>query len=149
MHNGHGGLVIGSEMSGGVRHIFAHNLTFIGTDRGIRIKSTRGRGGVVEDVHISDITMHNISHEGITINTYYTNAPEEPLSERTPIFRNIHIENVTGDSKKVGIQILGLPEKHLDKIELVNVHMTAHQKMEISYADHVTQTNVTYTVKKL
>lgn len=143
MHAGHGGLVIGSEMSGGVRNIVASRLTFVGTDRGVRIKSTRGRGGVVENVFISNIAMSEISHEGITINTYYTKAAEEPFSERTPIFRNITIENVTGDSK-IGIVIMGLPEKHLDNIHLKNIHMEAKKPMVISDADHVVQTNVTY-----
>ena len=57
---GHGGVVIGSEMSGGVRKVVISNCVFDGTDRGIRIKSTRGRGGVVEDIQVDNIVMRNI-----------------------------------------------------------------------------------------
>ena len=67
------------------------NCVFDGTDRGIRIKSTRGRGGVVEDIRVSNVVMSNIKQEAVVLNLKYSKMPVEPKSERTPIFRNVHI----------------------------------------------------------
>jgi polygalacturonase len=57
LERGHGGVVIGSEMSGGVKNVVISNCVFIGTDRGIRIKSRRGRGGAIEDIRVSNLIM--------------------------------------------------------------------------------------------
>src|SRR5690606_35184650 len=76
VYHGHGGFVIGSEMSGGVKNVHVSNCTFLGTDVGLRFKSTRGRGGVVENIYISDIDMTNIPTESIRFNMFYGgNAP--------------------------------------------------------------------------
>lgn len=154
VHSGHGGIVIGSAISGDVRHINAHNLHFEGTQRGIRIKSARPHGGTVEDITISGITMKNISHEGITINALYEQKHIDPMHippetfsvEKTPVYRNIHISNVTGDSK-LGLQIIGLPEKHFEKIELKEVHLVA-AKEEIIVNANVQKEKFTYKVDK-
>ncbi|HEX2628901.1 MAG TPA: glycoside hydrolase family 28 protein, partial [Chitinophagaceae bacterium] len=65
VYNGHGGFVIGSEMSGGARNIFVYNCTFVGTDIGLRFKTARGRGGVVENIYIANIRMKDIMHDAI------------------------------------------------------------------------------------
>src|SRR6185295_17993176 len=65
VYHGHGGFVVGSEMSGGVKNVRVSNCTFMGTDVGLRFKSTRGRGGVVENIYISSITMVNIPAEAL------------------------------------------------------------------------------------
>ena len=77
MLSGHGGVVIGSEMSGSVRKVTISNCVFDGTDRGIRIKSTRGRGGVVEDIRVSNIVMSNIKQEAVVLNLKYSQMPAE------------------------------------------------------------------------
>jgi polygalacturonase len=136
MLHGHGGVVIGSEMSGGVRNIVASNCVFDGTDRGIRIKSTRGRGGVVENVRISNIVMRNIVHEAITVNLSYTNAPPEPVSERTPAFRNIQINGVSGDADQAGT-LQGLPETLLDDVGMFDVNLKARQGFVVKDARNV------------
>ena len=69
--HGHGGFVVGSEMSGGVKNIYVDNCTFLGTDVGLRFKSTRGRGGVVENIHINNINMINIPNEGLIFDLFY------------------------------------------------------------------------------
>ena len=61
VYHAHGGFVIGSEMSGGAKNIYVDNCSFIGTDIGLRFKTTRGRGGVVENIYISNITMKDNS----------------------------------------------------------------------------------------
>ena len=80
MLSGHGGVVIGSEMSGSVRKVTISNCVFDGTDRGIRIKSTRGRGGVVEDIRVSNVVMSNIKQEAVVLNLKYSKMPAEPKS---------------------------------------------------------------------
>jgi polygalacturonase len=120
---GHGGVVIGSEMSGDVKKVTISNCVFDGTDRGIRIKSTRGRGGVVEDIQVNNIVMRNIQQEAIVMDLKYTKMPEEPVSERTPIFRNINISNVTATDVETPIRINGLEEAPITDITLYNVNI--------------------------
>ena len=125
---GHGGVVIGSEMSGGVKKVVISNCVFDGTDRGIRIKSTRGRGGVVEDIQVSNIVMKNIKEEAITLDLLYSKMPVEPLTERTPIFRNINISNVTGSDVLIPIKIRGLEESPISNITFTNINIDGKQK---------------------
>jgi len=125
---GHGGVVIGSEMSGGVKKVVISNCVFDGTDRGIRIKSTRGRGGVVEDIQVSNIVMKDIKEEAITLDMLYSKMPLEPLSDRTPIFRNINISNVTGSDVLIPIKIRGLEESPISNITFTNINIDGKQK---------------------
>ena len=125
---GHGGVVIGSEMSGGVKKVVISNCVFDGTERGIRIKSTRGRGGVVEDIQVNNIVMRNIHQEAIILDLLYSKMPPEPLSERTPIFRNINISNLTGSDVQIPIKIRGLEESPITGISLSNIHLEAKEK---------------------
>jgi len=71
VYRAHGGFVIGSEMSGGARNIFVSDCSFIGTDIGLRFKTTRGRGGIVENIYIKNISMKDIVHEAILFDMYY------------------------------------------------------------------------------
>ena len=104
MLSGHGGVVIGSEMSGGVKRVAISNCVFDGTNAGIRLKASRGRGGVVEDIRVDNIVMKNIQGDAFIFDLFYDRLSKvEPVSERTPIFRNIHLSNVTGnDIKRIG-----------------------------------------------
>jgi len=81
--HGHG-LSIGSEMSGGVKNIVVDNCTFNTTTNGIRIKSTRGRGGVIENVRISNLVMRNIREEAIVLTTFYRKSDPEPGTVLSP-----------------------------------------------------------------
>ena len=125
---GHGGVVIGSEMSGGVKKVVISNCVFDGTDRGIRIKSTRGRGGVVEDIQINNIVMRNIQEEAIVLDMLYSKMPIEPVTDRTPIFRNINISNVTGSDVLMPIKIRGLEESPISNISFTNINIDGKQK---------------------
>ncbi len=125
---GHGGVVIGSEMSGSVRKVVISNCVFDGTDRGIRIKSTRGRGGIVEDIQVDNIVMHDIKEEAIILDMLYSKMPAEPPGERTPIFRNINISNMTGTNVNIPIKIRGLEESPITDISLTNINLKAKEK---------------------
>jgi polygalacturonase len=150
----HGGFTIGSEMSGGVKNVFVNNCTFIGTDIGLRFKSTRGRGGVVEKIYISNIMMSGITGDAINFNLYYggksplddtsttieTNVPA--VNEETPQFKDIHIKDVVCRGAKAAIVLQGLPEMPLQNISLANVTMTSQKGVSVIDADGITFDNV-------
>ncbi|WP_310100355.1 glycoside hydrolase family 28 protein [Algoriphagus sp. 4150] len=137
VYHAHGGFVIGSEMSGGVRNVHVSNCTFIGTDVGLRFKSTRGRGGVVENIWISNIHMIDIPAEAIRFNMFYSgnspileddqNADDEardealvPVTEETPSFQNISMKNIYVSGSGIAGFFMGLPEMKLKNVSLEN-----------------------------
>lgn len=146
---GHGGVVIGSEMSAGVKKVVISNCVFDGTDRGIRIKSTRGRGGVVEDIQVSNIVMKNIQEEAIILDMLYSKMPAEPLSERTPVFRNINISNVTGSDVLIPIKIRGLEESPISNITFTNINIDGKQKCIFQNCTNIKMTDVFVNGEKL
>jgi polygalacturonase len=118
--HGHGGVVIGSEISGNVRNIAISNCVFVGTDRGIRIKARRGRGGVVEDIRVSNLVMDGVLCP-IVVNLFYgcgawgekkvTDTAPHPVDAGTPRFRRFRYSNITARRVKyAAAYILGLPE---------------------------------------
>jgi polygalacturonase len=109
-HRAHGAMVIGSETAGGVRNVVASNIVSRGTEIGIRIKSGRSRGGVVENLRFDNWVIDQPLKDGILVTNYYVRIPEEPVSERTPVFREIAISNVTISGAPVVADIQGLPE---------------------------------------
>jgi len=146
MLNGHGGVVIGSEMSGGVKKIVISNCVFDGTDRGIRIKTTRGRGGVVEDIRVDNIVMKNIKQQAIVLDMQYTRAAAEPLSERTPQFRNIRLSNITAYTKQA-MYINGLDEMPVSEISLNDIVFEAETGIVIKNAKDIELHNVRVNTK--
>ncbi len=149
----HGGFVVGSEMSGGVRNIRVHNCTFMGTEVGLRFKSTRGRGGVVENVDISDIHMANILGGAIDFNLFYGGKPPgdtagqeaedaAPVDEGTPQFRNIRISHLTCRGAMRAILLEGLPEMPLKNIVLNDVMITSREGVWVQDASNVDFENV-------
>ncbi len=120
MKRGHGGVVIGSDMSGGVRNVFVHDCDFSGSLIGIRLKSTRGRGGVVEDVWYEDIEMGTIPTQAICLHTDYR-AWFGSDRGRPPLFRNIHIRRATCEDAKEAVRIAGLPEQPFEGVTLEDI----------------------------
>lgn len=147
MLSGHGGVVIGSEMSGGVKKIVISNCVFDGTDRGIRIKTTRGRGGVVEDIRVDNIIMKNIKDQAIVLDMEYSRVPVEPLSERTPAFRNIRFSNITAYTKQA-MFINGLTEMPVQEISLHDVVFESETGIIIKNARDLALSNVKINNRK-
>lgn len=141
MLSGHGGVVIGSEMSGDVRKITISNCVFDGTDRGIRIKSARGRGGVVEEIRVDNIIMKNIKKQAIVLDLQYAKTDVEPVSERTPRFRNIHFSNITGQVNEAAY-LNGLEEMPIDGISFNDINMDAKTGFDIHHANRIEFHNV-------
>ncbi|WP_256012343.1 glycoside hydrolase family 28 protein [Desertivirga xinjiangensis] len=142
MLSGHGGVVIGSEMSGGVRKIAISNCVFDGTDRGIRIKSARGRGGVVEEIRVDNIVMKDIRDQAIVLDLQYAKTNPEPVSERTPQFRNIHFSNITGSNINEACFINGLEEMPVENISFNNINIDAKTGFNIKQARRIEFHNV-------
>lgn len=120
VRTGSGGVVFGSETSGGIRNVYVHDAVFDGSDRGIRFKTERGRGNVIENIFIRDIRMRNITYEAINVNTFYTGPQARGPSPR---IRNVQIRNVEVDGVPTGIALIGLPEAWLEDFVLEDVRI--------------------------
>ena len=157
VYNAHGGFVIGSEMSGGAKNIYVDNCSFIGTDIGLRFKTTRGRGGIVENIFIKNISMKNIIGEAILFDMYYAaqdpialagekrEAPKVqmlPVTEATPQFKNFYVSDVYCDGAEKAVFIRGLPEMNIKGIHFNNMILQAKHGIEISEATGITFNNV-------
>ncbi|MGA2787231.1 MAG: glycoside hydrolase family 28 protein [Verrucomicrobiota bacterium] len=153
VYHAHGGVTIGSEMSAGVRNVRVNNCLFLGTDVGLRFKSQRGRGGVVEKIYISNVRMTDIATDAIGFDMYYSNqapgeggesAPAEivPVTEKTPQFRDIYIENVICRGARRAVALQGLPEMPIRGIHLSNVSLTAVNGMACTDAQDITLNHV-------
>jgi len=127
MLKGHGGVVIGSEMSGGVRRVVVTNCVFEGTDRGIRVKTMRGRGGVVEDLLVSNIIMKDMVNEGILITLRYQATRPEPVSERTPACKNVRISGVVIRGGQRPVAVYGLEERDVTEISFSNIESSTRR----------------------
>jgi polygalacturonase len=118
MFRGHGAVVIGSEMSGGIRDITASNIVCRGTDRGIRLKTMRGRGATVENIRFDNWVIIDAPREAIHITSNYKKLPAEEKSDRTPTFRNIAISNITVVNARQVVGIAGLPEQDVEQVRI-------------------------------
>ncbi len=139
VHHAHGAVSIGSETSGSIRNIAASNITVRDTVNGARIKSARGRGGVVEDIRFDNWTMENVG-EAIVVTNYYlmegeTRHGQEQVSKTTPVFRNIAMSHMTIDGAKTLIDIAGLPEMPIKGLRISDVTGTGNIGMIASYTD--------------
>ncbi len=148
--HGHG-MSIGSETAGGVWNLIVTNCTFNGTTSGIRIKSARGKGGLVENLVYTDITMTNVDYP-IYLTSYYPKVPKEDAAQAvaadSPVYRNIVIRNVTAHSTKTAGMIVGLPELPIENVTLENVHVTAPAGLMFRNAHAIKLQNTTVTPTK-
>jgi len=130
------------------------NCTFIGTDVGLRFKSTRGRGGVVERIFISNIRMVDIISDAINFNLYYANKSvgerdsdndstnSATVNEGTPQFRDIHMQNIVCRGARKAIVLQGLPEMPIKNITLKNVDITSQEGVFVTDAENISFDNV-------
>jgi polygalacturonase len=154
----HGGFVVGSEMSGGVRNISVCNCQFLGTDVGLRFKSNRGRGGLVENIYISDIYMFDIVTDSFLFDLYYggksasesledgDQTPVEvqnpPVTDETPSFRNIYVKNIVSRNARRAMFFNGLPEMNISNINVENAIITSEFGAEICESDGIKFKNI-------
>lgn len=151
VYHGHGGFVIGSEMSGGVRNISVRNCVFVGTDCGLRFKSVRGRGGVVESIFVDGIKMANIVGDAIIFDLYYGLKGEpvaQPVSIETPVFRDIHISNTVCRGADRAMYFNGLPEMPLKDITVDNSVFHSSKGAILNEVDGLTFSNVSLEISE-
>lgn len=149
VYHAHGGFVIGSEMSGGAKKIRVENCTFIGTDIGLRFKTTRGRGGMVEDIYMTNIQMKDIPGEAILFDMYYAaqdpvplagekRAPPKvetlPVDASTPQFQKFTIKNLVCNGANKAIFVRGLPEMNVKSMLLENITIQAKAGLDMTEA---------------
>jgi polygalacturonase len=163
VYHAHGGFVIGSEMSGGVKNIFVENCTFIGTDIGLRFKTRRGRGGIVENVFIRNISMKDIVGEAILFDMYYMakdpivlagekrETPKVeifPVNESTPQFRNFKIDHVVCNGAEKAIFIRGLPEMSIRDIYFNDITIQAGKGIEVAEGKNIIFKNLHLVIEE-
>lgn len=145
LERGHGGVVIGSEMSGGVKNVVISNCVFIGTDRGIRIKSRRGRGGTIEDIRVSNLIMDGVLCP-FTMNLYYhigvrgdlnvSDKNPRSVDDGTPRLRRIHLSHITAREVKHAAGFLyGLAEMPLEDISLTDISISISKEADSGYPE--------------
>ena len=136
MENGHGGMTCGSEMAGGVNKVYLHDCLMRNTDRGLRIKTRRGRGeqGVIDDIVFENVVMERVGTPYVVNCLYYCDPDgkteyvqsreKQPVDERTPRIGRIAFRNVTATEVSCAGYFLGLPEKPIERVEMENVTIT-------------------------
>ena len=154
----HGGFVVGSEMSGGVRNISVNNCQFLGTDVGLRFKSNRGRGGLVENIYISDIYMFDIVTDSFLFDLFYggksasesledgdesqNSAQIPPVTDETPSFRNIYVKNIVSRNARRAMFFNGLPEMNITNINVENAIITSEYGAVLSESNGIKFKNI-------
>ena len=142
--HGHG-MSIGGGSAGGLDGLTVSNCTFVDTDAGIRIKTPRGNGGLVQNAVYEDLAMNDVKRPIYIIDWYpERNAPEdpatekpEPMTSRTPLIRHIVIRNVTAENCPTAGVIRGLPEAPINDLVLTNVHISAQTGLLLYFANGV------------
>jgi polygalacturonase len=145
LERGHGGVVIGSETSGGVKNVVISNCVFINTDRGIRIKTRRGRGGTIEDIRVSNLIMDGVLCP-FTMNLYYhigqignlnvSDKNPRAVNDGTPRLRRIHFSHITAREVKHAAGFLyGLAEMPLEDISFRDVSISISDEADSGYPD--------------
>lgn len=137
MRDGHGAITIGSEMAGGVNNLVVKDCLFMNTDRGLRIKTRRGRGkdAIIDGIVFENLTMDNVMTPFV-INSFYYCDPdghteyvrtkeELPVDERTPEIKTLEFRNIKATNCHVAAAFMyGLPEQKIEKVVFDNVDIS-------------------------
>lgn len=153
VYHGHGGFVIGSNTDGGMSNVWATQCDFIGTDKGIRVKSALGRGGLVEHIFVDHIYMKDITQEAIGFDTYYDDS-SNPLKavdrDKIPEFRDFIIKDIYCLGASAAVLVTGLPTHPVHNIVIENAEITAKRGIHLVCAEDITFKNVlVHTPEKL
>ncbi|OBQ52219.1 glycoside hydrolase family 28 protein [Tamlana sp. s12] len=146
MKDGHGGVVLGSEISAGVRNVFVRHckMDSPNLDRAIRIKTNTLRGGFVENLYVRDVQVGQVKEAALKINLHYGIYANQE-GEHIPTIKNVHLENMTVEnSGKYGVLIHGREEAIIENVTLTNVHIKGAQTpMKVENSEPVVFKNTT------
>ncbi|MDW7979436.1 MAG: glycoside hydrolase family 28 protein [Verrucomicrobiales bacterium] len=138
--HGHG-MSIGSETVGGIRNVLVKNCVLEGTENGLRIKTARGRGGRIENITYTNITLKGCRPYAITITCYYPRIPEtdtaQPVTPETPKISGVRIMNVRGSGTRAVGVIVGLPESAVEDVVLEDVELAGPRGLTVRHAKNV------------
>ncbi|MEX2396841.1 MAG: glycosyl hydrolase family 28 protein, partial [Balneolales bacterium] len=140
VRTGSGGIVFGSETSGGIKNVYVYDAYFEGSDRGIRFKTERGRGNVTDNIFIRDVRMKDITYEAINFDTYYTGPG---VVGPAPMIRNIDLRDIQIDGVPSAIVLIGLPEMWLQNITLEDISVkNSDEGIRITRSKNVSLKNI-------
>jgi polygalacturonase len=130
MKDGHGGVVIGSEISGGARYVFAERCRMDSPhlDRALRIKSNSVRGGTVEHVYMRDVNVGEVAEAVVTINFFYE---EGDAGKFPPIVRDVEVRNVTSRKSQYGLLLRGYAHDPVSDVRLVDCTFDGVEKPDV------------------
>ena len=134
MKDGHGGITLGSELSGGIRNIFAYDCDMNSPNlaRAIRLKSNRYRGGVVENIFFKDIRVKEVGSTAIVINQNYSEKSDVIYgTEKYTVFRNIFIDNLSCASSEYAVQIIGTKEQPVENVQIIDCQFKNVEKENV------------------
>ena len=119
MKEGHGGVTIGSEISGGVRNVFVEQCTMDSPvlDRALRFKNNAARGGVLEHIYMRDVTVGEVADAVLSIDLHYE---EGAAGAFTPVVRDVEMRNVTSRKSNYGIYVRAIPNSVIEDIRLID-----------------------------
>lgn len=140
--DGHGAITIGSEMTGGVRNVYARDnrCDSKNLNEGIRLKTNSMRGGFITDVHVRDLTIEEVQDAVLIVDFFYGEGPGHGFN---PTVKNITLENVRVGTATYPLYAVGYADDHISDISLTNVLVDTAARSSVSkYTDNVTFTNV-------
>lgn len=143
MKDGHGGVVLGSECSGGIRNVFVENCEMDSPelDRALRFKNNAVRGGVLENVFMRNVRIGRVAEAVLTIDLLYE---EGARGEHKPIVRNVHMENITSSASPRVLFIRGFEGAVIENIRISNSTFSGVTATEVvEHAGLITLQNVT------
>jgi polygalacturonase len=143
MRDGHGGVTIGSEMSGGVRQVFARNcqMSSPNLDIALRFKTNSLRGGFITDIYARDITIGQVAKAVVDVNFYYEEGPGYGFN---PVVGRLGLERITARSAERGLNLSGYPDAHITGVTLTDVDFGTTRKPDVvQYVDGLVLRNVT------
>ena len=138
MKDGHGGIVIGSEVSGGARYIFGEDceMDSPNLERAVRVKTNRSRGGVIEHLYFRNLTVGEVRESVVKVNMQYT--LDDTVSIFMPQINDIVVENVTSTASKYGVQLVGYSDEHaISGVTVRNCRFEGVQQG--NYLEHVAE----------
>ncbi|HKD78108.1 MAG TPA: glycoside hydrolase family 28 protein [Candidatus Angelobacter sp.] len=130
MRDGHGGVTVGSEISGGVRNVFAENCRMDSPrlDNAVRIKNNAMRGGLLENIHVRNIEVGEVGQAALSIDFFYE---EGEAGKFTPVVRNVDIRNVNVKKAQYALYLRGFKNAPIGDVQLIDCNLDGVEKPNV------------------